>query len=204
MRHFTVRYIIFSMAQDSTEDILLKTAEKLFARKGYDAVGVQEIVETAGVTKPTLYYYFGSKRGLLAEIVRTRGLRLTEEIARAASYTGDFFASLSSTLKAFIAFAAAHPDFFRFHCAILNAPKESEPFLEYQEIRRSLSETVLKLFTNATDIFGNMKGKEKLYSTLFLNNATAIARSHAAEEETEIDNKTVYTIIHSFIYGFAD
>ena len=30
--------------------------------KGYDAVGVQEIVDTAGITKPTLYYYFGSKR----------------------------------------------------------------------------------------------------------------------------------------------
>ena len=32
-----------------------------FYMKGYDAVGVQEIVDTAGITKPTLYYYFEVK-----------------------------------------------------------------------------------------------------------------------------------------------
>lgn len=192
------------MEQDSTKEIILQTAEKLFSQKGYDAVGVQKIVDTAGITKPTLYYYFGSKRGLLAELVRTKGELLTEEIARAATYNGDFFASLSATLTAFITFAAAHPDFFRLHCTLLNAPKESELFCEYKEIRRTLSETVLNLFTSATDVFGNMKGKEKLYSTLFLNNATAIAQTYVTEGKTAIDDKTIYTIIHSFIYGFAD
>ena len=31
---------------------------------GFDATSVREIVEAAGVAKPTLYYYFGSKEGL--------------------------------------------------------------------------------------------------------------------------------------------
>ena len=46
-------------------DHILDCALRLFAARGYDAVGVQEIVELAGLTKPTLYHYFGSKRGLL-------------------------------------------------------------------------------------------------------------------------------------------
>ena len=50
-------------------EILLETALSLFYEKGYDAVGVQEIVDQAGVTKPTLYYYFGSKRGLLEALL---------------------------------------------------------------------------------------------------------------------------------------
>ncbi len=33
---------------------------------GYDAMGIQRIVEAARITKPTLYHYFGSKQGLLA------------------------------------------------------------------------------------------------------------------------------------------
>ena len=37
-------------------ELLLNTALELFHAKGYDAVGVQEIVDRAGVTKPTLYY----------------------------------------------------------------------------------------------------------------------------------------------------
>ena len=39
-------------------------AAKLFAERGYDATSVREIVEAAGVAKPTLYYYFRSKEGL--------------------------------------------------------------------------------------------------------------------------------------------
>ena len=48
------------MEQDSTKQTILQTAERLFAYKGYDAVGVHEIVTDAGITKPTLYYYFRS------------------------------------------------------------------------------------------------------------------------------------------------
>ena len=42
---------------------ILQCALELFYAKGYDAVGVQEIAQKAGITKPTLYYYFGSKYG---------------------------------------------------------------------------------------------------------------------------------------------
>jgi len=35
---------------------LLNNALKLFAARGWDAVGVQEIVDASGVTKPTLYH----------------------------------------------------------------------------------------------------------------------------------------------------
>ena len=43
---------------------IARTAARLFAERGYDATSVREIVEAAGVAKPTLYYYFRSKEGL--------------------------------------------------------------------------------------------------------------------------------------------
>ena len=49
-------------------EAILSEALHLFYVRGYDAVGVQEIVDAAGVTKPTLYYYFGSKKGLLESL----------------------------------------------------------------------------------------------------------------------------------------
>ena len=192
------------MEQDSTKQTILQTAERLFAYKGYDAVGVQEIVTAAGITKPTLYYYFRSKRGLLEALVSTKGQKLTDTIAQAATYNGDFFNSLSCTLKAFIQFALENPDFFRLHCTLLKAPKESEPFCIYKPVQEQLSKIILNLFIEATTIFGNMKGKEELYSTLFHNNATSIAMSSVANGTAEPDDKTIYIITHSFIYGFAD
>src|SRR5882724_5209065 len=40
-------------------------AVQLFFERGYEATGVQEIVDAAGLTKGAMYHYFGSKEMLL-------------------------------------------------------------------------------------------------------------------------------------------
>jgi TetR/AcrR family transcriptional regulator len=49
---------------------LLSSALDLFAARGYAATTVREIVAAAGVSKPVLYYYFGSKEGIYLELMR--------------------------------------------------------------------------------------------------------------------------------------
>ena len=70
---------------DNKEKIL-QCALELFYARGYDAVGVQEIAETAGVTKPTLYYYFGSKKGLLETLLETEYAVLRQALESASWY----------------------------------------------------------------------------------------------------------------------
>lgn len=53
---------------DNTRSDLLASATELFARKGYDATSVQEIVDEAGRTKGAFYHYFESKEDLLLNI----------------------------------------------------------------------------------------------------------------------------------------
>lgn len=48
---------------------LLASALELFTRKGYASTTVREIVTTAGVTKPVLYYYFRKKEGIYLELI---------------------------------------------------------------------------------------------------------------------------------------
>ncbi|HEX6682724.1 MAG TPA: TetR/AcrR family transcriptional regulator [Candidatus Limnocylindrales bacterium] len=52
----------------SSREKILEAALDLFAEKGYDATGVQEIVATAGVTKGALYHHFSAKEDILFEI----------------------------------------------------------------------------------------------------------------------------------------
>ncbi len=47
-----------------TRGRILLAAASLFANKGYAGTAVREIVAAAGVTKPTLYYYFKNKEDL--------------------------------------------------------------------------------------------------------------------------------------------
>jgi TetR/AcrR family transcriptional regulator len=55
--------------QDEVRGRIIREATRLFAERGYAATSVREIAEAVGVTKPTLYYHFGSKDGLFTALV---------------------------------------------------------------------------------------------------------------------------------------
>lgn len=49
----------------SRRDHLVQTALELFQKNGYHATGIEKILSTAGVSKPTLYRHFDSKDELI-------------------------------------------------------------------------------------------------------------------------------------------
>jgi TetR/AcrR family transcriptional regulator len=53
----------------ATRKHILHAALKQFARNGYAAASVRQIVDDAGVSKPALYYYFADKAGLFQALV---------------------------------------------------------------------------------------------------------------------------------------
>ena len=69
--------------------LIMEKALELFCARGYDAVGVQEIAEQSGITKPTLYYYFGSKQGLMETILEENSRILEEMLEKAVEEPGD-------------------------------------------------------------------------------------------------------------------
>lgn len=104
---------------------IARVASRLFAERGYDATSVREIVEAAGVTKPTLYYHFGSKRGL-AEALLTQPM--TEFIASLRTLVLEVeepIRLLHRMFEVFIRFMADEPDRGRFLYAICFGPQNS-------------------------------------------------------------------------------
>ena len=65
---------------DSREKKILKTAEKYFSIKGFDATSVDFIAEKAGVNKALIYYYFKNKKDLLEKIISFNAEELFESI----------------------------------------------------------------------------------------------------------------------------
>ncbi len=55
---------------------LRKTAEECFERYGIRRVTMDEIAAAAGVSRPTLYRYFGDRESLISSIVESRADRL--------------------------------------------------------------------------------------------------------------------------------
>ena len=100
-------------AGSRTKRKLLRVALKIFADRGYAGASVQDIVDAARVTKPTLYYYFGSKAGLyqaLLDWANDERLRLMRE---AAARFESLPRQLTEVLAAIFDFIDDHRDLMR-------------------------------------------------------------------------------------------
>jgi AcrR family transcriptional regulator len=118
---------------------IARAAARLFAERGYDATSVREIVEAAGVAKPTLYYYFRSKEGLAQALLTVPLSNLTATLQRIVSQVEDPIACLEQVVDAQYNFCREDPDRGRFIYALLFGPLGSEVASELEPFKESLS-----------------------------------------------------------------
>ena len=64
---------------------MVGVALREFAERGYEATTMEDIAESAGVTKPLLYQHFDSKRALYLELVHSVAAELLAVIGQAAA-----------------------------------------------------------------------------------------------------------------------
>ena len=64
---------------------IVDSSYELFSRRGIQAVGVDEVIENAGVAKATLYRHFPSKDDLVLAFLEEREQRWTHELVEAGA-----------------------------------------------------------------------------------------------------------------------
>jgi AcrR family transcriptional regulator len=72
-------------AESDARERILEAAYELFSRRGIRAVGVDEVIERAGVAKATLYRHFPSKDDLVLAFLQLRERRWTRELVEAGA-----------------------------------------------------------------------------------------------------------------------
>src|SRR4051812_20505067 len=97
------------MAGKSTRDSILAAAKDLFYREGIRAVGTDAIVARAGVTKPTLYYYFASKDDLVVAYLDERNGAILASLQRTAAATRGRVGSKVAAIFESVAKATPNP-----------------------------------------------------------------------------------------------
>lgn len=193
---YTVRY---TDGMDN-RTVILEQALNLFSERGCDAVGVQEICDMAGITKPTLYHYFGSKRGLLEAILEQYFSELKKRLSAAADYHGDLPLTLQIIAETYFAFAVEFPVFYRLQLALWFAPQESEGFKAVILQNRFQHEMIEKVFLAAVLQHGNMGGRHQAYALTFLgmlNTYIGLGLNGLASLDVELARQAV----RQFQYG---
>ena len=179
---------------------ILDCALKLFAARGYDAVGVQEIVDAAGITKPTLYHYFGSKHGLLEGVLTNNFGQLNTEINTAARYEGDLVLTLEKISRTFFGFSSVHPVFYRLMLSLWFAPKDSEGLQAVSHYNQQLFDIVENVFAQAVKDHGNMKGRQVNYTATFMGMINTYIGLNL-NGFADLDDRLVYQCVHQFMHG---
>jgi len=115
---------IVAVSNDRTETSeaachIARVAARLFASRGFEATPVRTIVEAAGVTKPTLYYHFGSKAGLARALLTVPMTGLVDTLEAIAGSGGPPVEVLEKTFEAHFVFCREEPDRARFFFALV-------------------------------------------------------------------------------------
>jgi TetR/AcrR family transcriptional regulator len=179
------------------KSVIMECALSFFAARGYEAVGVQEICEAAGITKPTLYHYFGSKRGLLETVLSESFDHLKEKLQVAAAYQGDLPLTLERVAETYFDFAKANPVFYRLQMALWFAPRER--FEVVTLLNRFQYEMIEKIFLAAVIQHGNMRGRHQAYTLTFLgmlNNYIGLGLNELAELNVNLARQAVHQFQH--------
>jgi TetR/AcrR family transcriptional regulator len=189
-------------AELNNRAIILESSLKLFAEKGYEAVGVAELCETSSVTKPTLYHYFGSKRGLLDAIIKDKGTPLLTAIEKAAIAQSpyDVPLALGGIAWAFATRAVAEPDFARLRLTLAFAPPASEGGEAIASLNRALYSHVETFFQAAAEYHGNMKGRSLPYTAAFIGTVDTYVGLYLAKQ-SELSEAVVKAAVRQFMYG---
>jgi AcrR family transcriptional regulator len=113
---------------------LLRTASGLFYTKGIHAVGIDEILSRARVTRATFYRHFPSKDDLIVQYIRTADLAIRDGVAVATESP----VSADSGVRALAEFVATQVKTPGFRgCAFLNAAAE------YPDLENPIHQAIL-------------------------------------------------------------
>jgi AcrR family transcriptional regulator len=135
----------------SPRERLLEAASELFYAEGVQTVGIDRVIERAGVAKASLYNTFGSKEGLVRAYLEARHDQTLNRLRAAVDQVED-------SVERILAVFDAQAELFRtpeFHgCAFTAAAAEAPAGSRINEAADSYRRDIRTLFTTLTAAAG--------------------------------------------------
>lgn len=174
---------------------LVEAASKLFYCEGVNSVGVERIIEAAGVARMTFYRHFPSKTDLIETVFQERAARFsTWLIGRSSAMTPDPRERLLAVFD-LIECPMAKPDFHG--CVVFRFANEvGEKAPQVNDIGRAQKETVRR-FLEDNARAAELDGPEDLSHGLMLlmNGALSLGHLNRSIEPARQARKAARTLI---------
>lgn len=148
-------YESFEKLEDCKKQIIINAGFKIFGEDGYKKASVEQIIQEAGISKGSLFYYFDSKKNFYLYLYDYCAVKMKEVIDNpgpdglpAYMQITDFFERIQAVQRIKTKHAVEHPHMFEFMKSVVI---ETSPVVqeEIQHINQILiKERTLDFFHN--------------------------------------------------------
>jgi AcrR family transcriptional regulator len=128
--------------REEAQRAILNATETLLVEEGYEAFSMRRLASLCGYTAPTIYHYFGDKRGLIDALLNERVHRLLARLRR-VKRGEDPVDTQRAMADAFVRFGLQNPTHYR----LLTAPRpdDSPPPATAEEARAAFEQPIEQL-----------------------------------------------------------
>ena len=130
---------------------VLEAAEKLFEKKGFDAVSMDEVAFNTGISKSTVYVYFKSKQIIWDSIVCKYMELLLEDAKKAADGDGSFEDRYYKLCFDIAEKFEAHPLFCKGTLGKISVDMEQELYKKIYEIGEQTNEEIARFIRSGIE-----------------------------------------------------
>jgi len=131
------------MPRAERQKLILQVAGQAFARDGYHSASMDEIAELAGVSKPMVYAYFGSKEELYIAYINMTGRELLDRLLGAIGENDPPIERLRIRVAEFLTFVEEHRDGWK---VLFTEISSSRPLAEQVAgLRAQIAEAVRRM-----------------------------------------------------------
>jgi AcrR family transcriptional regulator len=181
---------------------IARAAARLFASQGYDATSVREIVAAAGVTKPTLYYHFGSKAGLANALLNAPLSRLTADLRGVLETEADPVEALRKMIQIKFDFCLDDPDRMRFMHALFFGPWGSHLLAEIAPYCEEFDRVFLVVSRRLAEAGMIAEGFDDEF-TMHIRGLVVVSTLDFLFRNEPLDSSRVAGMVQHLIHGFA-
>jgi AcrR family transcriptional regulator len=182
------------LPRDERRAQLLQAAQEVFVANGYHGAAMDEIAETARVSKPVLYQHFPSKRELFLALLESHLAVLTDMLLSAIDSTTDNKLRVQAVMRAYFEFMAGDDQAHRlvFESGLTNDEEVSD---RLETFNRTFADAVARVIAEDT--------KLPLLEAQLLGRGLAGMAQVSARYWLETDGKLDLDVASDLIYRLA-
>ena len=191
--------------KDNTKAKIFKEAARLFSEKGYNGVSVREISEASNVSKPMIYYYFGSKEKIYRALVDAGMSHVFQAMQNVSDMQVPAKKKLIIMCQQFFHMSVKFPEFVKFYIGLANVSDQVQ-FMDNIKRKADNRATILvEMIQHAKDSgeFGPSLDPQ-VAAGIIAGTIVHFVRSQFRTKEIILTDELAENIIETLFLGFNE